>query len=50
MMGRVAAPVKSGNSTTAKTRLGWAQWMASKGITVFIVEAGAKRPIGGNSW
>ncbi len=34
----------------ALDRLGWAQWMAEKGITVFIVEANTKRPLGGNSW
>ena len=34
----------------SRTRLGWAQWMASKGITAFIVDANSKRPLGGNSW
>ena len=33
-----------------RTRLEWAQWMASKGITAFIVDANSKRPLGGNSW
>lgn len=32
------------------TRLERAQWMASKGITAFIVDANSKRPLGGNSW
>jgi hypothetical protein len=34
----------------SRTRLEWAQWMASKGITAFIVDANSKRPLGGNSW
>lgn len=34
----------------SRTRLEWAQWMASKGITAFIVEANSKRPLGGTSW
>ena len=34
----------------SRTRLQWAQWMASKGITAFIVDANSKRPLGGNSW
>ncbi len=34
----------------SRTRLEWAQWMASKGITAFIVDADSKRPLGGNSW
>lgn len=34
----------------AHTRLQWAQWMAEKGIVVFIVEENGKRPLGGNSW
>ena len=38
------------NSVEYKSRLEWAQWMASKGITVFIVEPGSKRPLGGYSW
>ena len=33
-----------------RTRLEWAQWFARKGITVFIVESGGKRPLGGHSW
>lgn len=33
-----------------RTRLQWAQWMAEKGIVVFIVEENTKRPLGGNSW
>lgn len=33
-----------------RTRLQWAQWMAEKGIVVFIVEENSKRPLGGNSW
>lgn len=33
-----------------RNRLEWAQWMASKGITAFIVDANSKRPLGGNSW
>ena len=31
-------------------RLDYAQWFARIGITVFIVEPGGKRPLGGNSW
>jgi len=34
----------------SRTRLEQAQWMASKGITAFIVDANSKRPLGGNSW
>lgn len=34
----------------ANTRLEWAQWMASKGISVFIVEPNSKRPLDGYSW
>ncbi len=34
----------------SRTRLEWAQWMASKGITAFIVDANSKRPLGGTSW
>ena len=32
------------------TRLERARWMASKGITAFIVESMSKRPLGGHSW
>ena len=35
---------------TERTRLEWAQWMASKGLSVFIVRPGEKKPLGGNSW
>lgn len=34
----------------SRTRLEWACWMASKGITAFIVDADSKRPLGGSSW
>lgn len=34
----------------SRTRLEWAQWMAAKGIVVFVVEANSKRPLGGYSW
>lgn len=34
----------------ARTRLEWAQWMAAKGISVFIVEPKSKRPLDGYSW
>lgn len=34
----------------ARTRLEWAQWMAAKGITVFIVNKDSKTPLGGHSW
>lgn len=34
----------------ARTRLEWAQWMAEKGISVFIVEPNSKRPLDGYSW
>jgi len=36
--------------STDRTCLQWAQWMADKGITVFIAEANSKRPLGGRSW
>lgn len=31
-------------------RLEWACWMAERGLTVFVLEAESKRPIGGHSW
>ncbi len=33
-----------------RTRLERAQWVAGKGISVFIVTANEKRPLGGHSW
>lgn len=33
-----------------RTRLERAQWIADKGISVFIVNANSKRPLGGHSW
>lgn len=33
-----------------KTRLDYAKWLAEKGLSIFIVEPGSKRPLGGHSW
>lgn len=34
----------------AKDRLQWAQWIASKGLNVFICKPGEKKPLEGHSW
>src|SRR3546814_117811 len=34
----------------SRTRLEWAQWMAARGISVFVIEPGSKRPLEGHSW
>lgn len=34
----------------SRTRLQWAQWMAARGISVFICEPGSKNPLAGHSW
>jgi len=42
--------VASDRSTTDFTRVEWARRMADMGLTVFILEPGSKRPLGGHSW
>lgn len=44
------SPRPNNSTPEIRTRLEWAQWMAAKGISVFIVTPKSKRPLEGQSW